>query len=114
MKALLILLLGFGLVLPGLSGTTNEATTASAEPLVARTYKIRADAFVRNLKKLETPKSGESDQDLLVRFFREQRIEIQKPAAVFLDGKQGTLLVRTTQASQDQIENLIDKIVNTK
>lgn len=114
MKALLILLLGFGLVLPGLSSPTNETTTASGEQLVSRVYKMKSDAFVGNLKKLEIPKSGESDQDLLVRFFKDKGIEIQKPAAVFLDEKQGTLFVHTRQADQDQIENLIDKIVNTK
>jgi len=114
MKALLTLLIGFSLVFISIGGQTNETTTASGEQLWTRAYKVSADAFVRNLKKLATPKPGESAQDLFVRFLKEQHIDVQKPAAVFLDEKKGTLVVTTTQADQRRIETLIGKIVDTK
>ena len=102
------------MVLTSLGGPTNETTTASGEPLLSRSYKISADTFVRNLKQLAPPKSGESNQDLLTRFFKDKHIEIQKPAAVFLDEKKDRLLVRMTKADQDKVELLIQMIVNTK
>jgi len=114
MKSLLVLLLGLSLVLPSFCGSTNETTTASGAHLLTRSYKISPDAFVQNLKKLAPPKSGESNQQLLVRFFKENHIEILKPAAVFLDEKKERLLVRTTQTDMDQIESLIQKIMNPK
>ncbi|MEI8291611.1 MAG: hypothetical protein WCH99_19255 [Verrucomicrobiota bacterium] len=110
MKKLYTLIIGLCLALTSLGGTTNATTTASGEPLLMRTYKISADTFVRNLKQLAPSKSGESNQDLLVRFFKDKHIETEKPAAVFLDEKRDRLHVRMTKADQDKVELLIQEV----
>ena len=59
---------------------------------------ISGQAFVTRLEQLIARKKGESDQELLTRFFKEQHVEIQKPTVLELsvDGK--FLVVQTTTA----------------
>jgi len=110
MKILLAFILGLGLVLTSVGAPTNETTTASGELLLTRSYKIDTETFVKSLKQLAPPKSGESNQDLLVRFFKENRVETQRPTSVYLDEKRNRLFVRATKIEQDKIQTLFEKI----
>lgn len=110
MKALFTFIIGFGLVLMSLGGSTNE--TASAGQLITRTYKVSTETFVSHLKHLAPARPAESNQELLLRFFKQEHIVMQQPATVLLDEKKGKLLVRTTQSDQDKIAVLIQKIVS--
>jgi len=116
LKTLLTFLFGFALVFPSIGGATNETATASSEHLVARFYRIEADTFVRRLKESTPPNSTESNQHLLVRFLKENHVELKKPAFVFLDEKRSILQISTTEADQDRIERLLvqKKLLNTK
>src|SRR5206468_3719911 len=112
MKTLLTLIIGFTLIFNSYGGAGNETTSAPGEPLVNVSYHVSTETFVRNLKQLAPPKSGESNQDLLLRFLKENKVEIQKPAAVLLLEKKGRVLAHMTQADQHKIELLVMKVMN--
>jgi len=117
MKALSALTFAFSLALTNLAGSTNETTNASSDPLQVCEYKIKSDAFVRSLKELagENPNNlGESNQALLERYFKNNRVVIQKPGSVSLDEKGNRLLIRTTKTQQEEIRKLFELIlINT-
>ena len=109
MKALFTLVIGFGLVCASFGGSTDQAT--SPELLFSRTYKVSTDTFVAHLKHLLPPKSGETDTELLVRFFKQKDVEVKPPESVFLNEQMGMLFARATKSDQDKIEKLVEKIV---
>ena len=113
MKTLFIIM-SFAFVSVGTSQTTNapDSSQTQAVPLIERSYK--AEGFIDKVRQLMTPKSGESDFQLLVRFFKQNKIEIQQPEAMFLEGKFHMLFIRATQADQDKIEALITKVQDGK
>ena len=114
MKALLTIIVGFGLVLTSLGDPAEETTPAPQ--LYTRTYNLNPETFVRNLKQLAPPKSEESNQALLARFLKENNVEMgkQRHTSVFWDENKGKLRVRATKVEMDKIEILIHQIVNTK
>jgi tetratricopeptide (TPR) repeat protein len=114
MKAVLTLLVGVGLVLCSYGDSTKDTQTTTGERLLTRAYKVDVQAFLQNLERLSPPKPGESERDLLLRFFKENRVEIAKEGAVLLDAKAGRLWVRATQTSQEAIEILVQRIVNNQ
>ena len=98
----------------GFCGTTNETngvSSAQTEKLATRTYKITTE-FEGNLKHLAGTKKGESNQEMLLRFFKESHIEIKPPEAVFLNEEKSLLFVRATLVNQDKIERLVMAIQN--
>jgi phenylpropionate dioxygenase-like ring-hydroxylating dioxygenase large terminal subunit len=109
MKTLFTFAIGFGLALASLGGSTNQTT--SADLLEMRTYKVSTDTFVAHLKHLLPPKAGESDTELLVRFFKQKHVEIKPPESIFLNEKMSLLFARATQADQKKIEHLVTEIV---
>ena len=118
MKTLLILIAGFGLAFASYAGTTND--TASAELLPMRSYEISSKTFASHLKHLVPPQSGESDQALLLRYFKQHQIELQEPSHVFLDereiyGKKGkgklTIVAANDVQNKIFVQLHIDKIV---
>ena len=114
MKILLTLILGMGLALTSIGSPTNETATASGDRLLTRSYKLDSETFVKSLKQSAPPKSGESNQDLLVRFFKENRVETQRPTSIFLDEKANRLFVRATKVQQDRIQTLLEKVLFRK
>ena len=40
-------------------------------------YQIKGEKFMPHLKQLITPKNGESDENLVLRYFKEQHIEMK-------------------------------------
>jgi hypothetical protein len=113
MKTLFIII-SLAFVSVGIGQTTNgpgPSQTQSA-PLITRTYQI--EAFMNNVKHLMPPKNGESDFQLLLRFFKQNEIEIKKPELVFMNHKQHELYVRATQTDQDKIGALIAKVQSGK
>jgi len=116
MKALLTLTSAFSLVLASFAGSTNEPTTASSDRLLVREYKIKSDTFVRSLKQLEVANPndpGESNQALLVRYFKNKQVVVEKPGSVFLDEKGNRLIIRTTKVQQEKIQMLFEIILIT-
>ncbi len=109
MKALLTLIIGFVSVSVSLAGSTDQTTSPGL--LLSRTYRVSADTFVAHLKHLLPPKPGETDTELLVRFFDLKHIEIKPPESVFLNEQMGMLFARATKSDQDKIEKLINKII---
>ena len=103
---LCLTLVSFGLVFTSFGGDTNEPYELT--PLPTRVYNINGETFMPHLKQLITPKSGESNQDLLLRYFKDQHIEIKKPAALImvLEGD-SFLIVRTTAHDLAEIKRLL-------
>ena len=84
---------------------------APAVALVVRSYKVKTDAFVAHLMHFLPPKAGETDTQLLIRFFKGQGVEIKPPESVYLVAQKDLVIARATQSNQDKIEKLVEKIV---
>jgi beta-galactosidase beta subunit len=97
-----------------MAGDTNHPTDTTTG-MSTRSYKITPDAFYSSLKHQIVPKDGESDIQLLRRYFQEHHIDLVSPkAAVFLNEKLGQLFVRVTPSDQNKVERLVVQIANTK
>lgn len=92
------------------SGQADDTASPKSEPLLTRTYAIKHEVFVKNLKYVLSPKEGESNQDTLLRFLKNNGIEIKTPAAVLLNEQSNRVLVRATDSSQSKIETLLLKL----
>jgi hypothetical protein len=105
----------FGLVFAGVCGTTNEANrSVQTQPgkLFSRAYTITTETFASNLKKLAGAKAGESNSQRLLRFFKENDVEIKPPESIYLSEEKNKLFVRSTEVHQNQIERLVAAIQN--
>jgi hypothetical protein len=107
MKALLTFIIGFGIAVISLGGDTNGPYELS--PLPTKIYHISGEKFMPRLKQFVTPETKESDQDLLLRYFKDQHIEMQKPAFLDLILKADCLVVHSTAADQEKISHLLSK-----
>jgi hypothetical protein len=80
-------------------------------------YKIKSETFLPSLKELAgaTPNNvDESNQALLVRYFKNNHVVVEKPGSVLLDEKGNRLLIRTTKTQQEEIRKLFQLIlINT-
>lgn len=85
---------------------------ASAGDLITRRYNVNTQTFVSHLKHLAPTRPSESDRDLLLRFFKQEHVEMEKPAAVLLDEKTGKLIIRAKRSDQDKVEALVARIVS--
>jgi tetratricopeptide (TPR) repeat protein len=111
MKTLFTIIMSLGLVSAGICDTTNQpvdSSQSSLAGLVTRTYDI--GLLVSSLKIQMPPQTGESDYLLVLRYFKQNKIEIQKPGVVFLNDKRHQLYVRAPKSDQDKIEALIVKL----
>jgi tetratricopeptide (TPR) repeat protein len=111
MKTLFTIIMSLGLVSVGICDTTNQPADSSQRPLaglIQRTYGI--ESFVSKLKILMPPENGESDYSLVLRYLKQNKIEIQKPGAIFLSDKRHQLYVMAPKADQEKIEALIGKL----
>src|SRR5437868_6865386 len=93
-ELMVVLMLGFGLILESRGGTTNAPDGTSQDKMIQRSFKVEAKKFIENLKHLDRPRAGESDSALLTRYCSERHIQIQKPAAIYVDAANGQVLVR--------------------
>jgi hypothetical protein len=114
MKTLFAIALIVGMAFTGFCGTTNETngvSSAQTEKLAARTYKITTE-FEGNLKHLAGTKKGESNQEMLLRFCKQNGVEIKSPESVFLNEKNGMLFAKATKSHQHKIEQIVVAIQN--
>jgi hypothetical protein len=118
MKTFLATALIVGLAFTGFCGTTNETNNAAQtqpEQLFSRHYEITTETFVNNLKHLAGIKEGqssESDMQMLLRFFKQNGVEIKTPESIFLSEEKNKLFVRAIEVHQDKIERLVAAIQN--
>jgi hypothetical protein len=84
----------------------------------AHVYMIVPDVFFAGLQHLITPKVGESRQQLLIRYFKQQGIYLEDTNAVEIFVQEGTetgrLQVHVTSTDQDKVERLIVQIAKAK
>jgi type II secretory pathway component HofQ len=100
-------------VVLGLTAVAEPTNNQSQGPLqlARRIFKIAPDAFFISVKHRIAPKHGENDEQILVRFFKEQRIDLEShKAVVVLDEKRGMLIIRAPAEDLDRVEALIAKI----
>jgi hypothetical protein len=115
LKTLIITALIAGLVFTGFCGTiseTNSSVQAQQELLFSRSYEITTETFVSSLKHLAGVKEGESNTQMLFRFFKENDVVLEPPESVFLNEEQNKLFVRSTETHQNKIERLVLAIQN--
>jgi hypothetical protein len=99
--------MGFGLMFSSVDGQTND--TVQVEPsLYTRVY-LFTESSVNRLQLLLPPKTGESNQELLLRYFKTQHVEIEKPATLVFDEKNRRLMIHATHAALNKIEDLLSE-----
>jgi hypothetical protein len=113
MKLLLTSVASIVLVCSSIADSTNKTAAPATEQMFTRSYKISTEKFVRNLHKwAPAPIEGESNHDLLVRFFKENNVDITTPSALLLSGDDVTVYVRSSEKILNKIPSLINKIEN--
>jgi hypothetical protein len=88
---------------------TDEAVAPSPEQMFSRAYRFEAEMLVRELTPLAPSEEGGSKHDLLLRFLKENGVEISSPSALFVNERNGMVLVRASQNVLDQISALMKK-----
>jgi len=66
------------------------------------------------LKQLAPPKPGELDVELIVRYLKQQNIDIKKTGTLFWHDRRGDLLIRATLIDMGKISTIIDNIRTPK
>ncbi len=90
----------------------NVFSEVPAQQMATRSYKINMERFVRNLKRATPPKADESNQDLLRRFFKQNQIDVEAPAGVWLNEDKGLLLLRVKASDMKNVEAILSEIIN--
>jgi hypothetical protein len=85
----------------------TNATQLQQEQLFSRHYKITAETFISNLKNLAGTKEGESNMQMLLRFFKQNGIEIKNPESIFWNEGINQLFVRATEVHQHKVEQIV-------
>jgi hypothetical protein len=80
--------------------------------LLTRGYKFTAETFWNNLKDLVGTKEGETNFQMLLRFFRENGEEIKQPDSIFISETHGIFFVKAPLDKQEKIERLVIAIQN--
>lgn len=118
MKTILTVAISLGLLFTGAVGCkkhNNEAadtSQAQGVSMFSRSYPITTATFVAKLRQIAAPKGRESNQDLMIRFFKENGITIDPPAAVLLDEGGNRLLVRAPESEKEKVQALFERIQN--
>jgi hypothetical protein len=114
MKIFLAATLIVGLAFTGFCGTTNETNGAAQtqqEQLFTRAFKIDNETFGKNLTHLAGFKEGESQYQMLLRFFKQNDVTIERPTTLFWSHNNG-LYFHATQTDLNKIEKLVMAIQN--
>ena len=80
-----------------------------SEWVLSLNYKVAPDALMAHVKAELRPQSGESDDALLVRYFKKNGIEIKSPEYISLNKNAQLLFIQATQSHVARIEPLILK-----
>ncbi len=116
MKTLLTVAVSLGLLCTAGLGCkkqnneTADASQAQGVSLFSRSYPINSATFAANLRRVAAPKGRESNQDMMVRFFKENGITVDPPAAVLLDEGGNRLLVRAPESEKEKVQALFERI----
>ena len=93
----------------------HKQHSSIAPIMTTRLYLVKPDAFYMSLKRQIVQKDGESDLNLLRRFFQEHHIDLTNPkTSVYMSYKVSKLFVKVTPDDQDKVELLVSHIVNSK
>src|SRR5665647_1762118 len=111
MKTLFTIIMSLGLVSVGMSDSTNAPADSSQSQLaglVQKTY--HTGTFVDKLKAQMPPQTGEPDYSLVLRYLKQNGIEIQRPGAIFISDRKQQMYVMASKSDQAKIEALIVKL----
>ena len=89
--------------------SSTNITIKPITPMFSRAFYINGKKFTSHLKQLVTQEKGESDQELLLRYFKQQHIDMEDPASLILDETANKLIVHATVDDLDKIENVVAK-----
>jgi hypothetical protein len=112
MKTLITFIIGTGLIVS--SFADSAATSAKPPPMYTHVYKLDYGTFVSHLRQLVPPRVGESNEELLLRFAKEQHIKLPKPSSIVLNEKQGWLKVTMPRAVRAKVDKLVQHVVEGK
>ena len=118
MKKLTIIGCIVGLITASLLFWNHKGNPTSAPIIEAHTYMIAPDVFFAGLQHLVAPKTGESPQQLLVRYFKQQNVHLEGTNDVGIFAQEGAdtgrLQVRVSAADREKVERLIVQIAEAK
>ncbi|MGD0632516.1 MAG: hypothetical protein ABR987_24595 [Terracidiphilus sp.] len=107
-------IIGFSIVLLIIGALLfwHHAKRPSVPPKMdLRVYKITPEVFFSHLSQKLSPKDGETHSQLLIRFFEEHHIDIQKPPdSLAVSDEKGMVFVKATSREQSAIENLVAQL----
>lgn len=83
-------------------------------PLITHAYNVDIASFVSHLQHLAPPESGETRYELLLRYIKQQHIDLPENSSISWSDKDGKLFVMTTPAAQKTIHVVIQKIIDDK
>jgi len=91
----------------------GQSSTSNSIPLYTRMIKVDTEALLSKSRSSSVD-NGDSNpnvvQQSLLQFLKDNGVQIEPPAAAFIDQTNGTLIVRASLASLDKIETLLQDI----
>src|SRR4051794_33611002 len=113
MKAILALAIVLMCAVVSASDTNSVAPNLPIPGIFTRIVKVNDTPFLTNLKKVMPPIKGESDNQLLRRFLKQNNVEFEPPRTVYLSESRG-LILYTTLEEIDRVEGIVAKVTFLK
>ena len=76
-------------------------------PLISRRFKIDLAKLVINLSHSQSASGTESTQNVLLRFFKQNGVDMSPPSSVFVNETEETLWVRSSETNVNRIEQML-------
>jgi len=89
--------------------TTNQEATNSPH-ISQRVFKIDLPTLLQNINRTVPSLPGESSYETIVRFIKQNGVELNAPDGIYLNDRLGQLYVRTSATNLDAVENLIMRV----
>ena len=109
MKKLYTLIIGLCLASASYAGSTDSSSLNDYFCQVKN-----PQVFLTRLKELLPPKQGETNQELLFRYFREHGSAITNPADVSFDENTRVLHYRTTATDDGKLKSFVVKLTKDR
>ena len=99
---------------PAETPVTSNSISIDTPQLSMRIYSTDPNRFLENLNHQVQAKENETVADKLRRFFQQNGVTIERPAAVVFDERTGQVLVHDTTTSLDAVGNLMTSLNTEK
>jgi len=93
-------------------GRTNQVD-ANSSGIYTRTFKIDLPTVLQNINRITSSQPEENPLETIVRFIKQNGVEINPPDSIFFNDRLEQLFVRTSLTNLDAIEYLIQRVNNS-